>query len=443
MSTGVSAAHLHGPAAPGQSAPVVVPLTVSPTPLTGSATIAPEQEADLLAGGWYVDLHDFIHPADAMIRCQLAVIDNAEYGLSYGPRTTDSSAPTIMGTVTVDPESRQMDWDVTWSNPPGTTVDSVGFGGPATYHAYTSGIQLPLGSCNPCSGSATLDPVQVADVISGFWYFKAQDTQGTYAFSSFVLPRYPRLANISTRLQVGSGDRAAIAGLVISGLQPKTVSIVVHGPSLTQYGITTALDDPKYTLMRGSTIIAVQDGNGCGNVDCNTGTLESTEAAGFHTLDPGLYTVIVEAQGRDGVALLEVYELDQKEVPLINLSTRGQALQGESTMIAGFVIGGDEPKTVIVRGIGPSLSSYGVSGALANPTLQLVRMSDQTVIGTNDDWQDAANADAVAASGFAPSNALESAILVTLPPGAYTALLTGQGGGTGVGLVEVYAVGNK
>jgi hypothetical protein len=93
---------------------------------------------------------------------------------------------------------------------------------------------------------------------------------------------------------------------------------------------------------------------------------------------------------------------------------------------------------VVVRARGPSLVPFGITNALANPTLQLVRSSDQVTLETNDDWGSAANAAAITASGFAPSHPLESAILVTLPPGAYTAIVTGAGGTTGVGIVEVF-----
>ena len=108
---------------------------------------------------------------------------------------------------------------------------------------------------------------------------------------------------------------------------------------------------------------------------------------------------------------------------------------GDNVMIGGFVIQGSAPRTVVVRALGPSLAAYGVTGVLQNPQLQLY--SGSTQIAYNDNWQDS-NAAAILASGFAPSNALESAIRVTLPPGAYTAVVTGVGGGTGVGVVEVY-----
>jgi hypothetical protein len=136
-----------------------------------------------------------------------------------------------------------------------------------------------------------------------------------------------------------------------------------------------------------------------------------------------------------------VYEIDHPEIPFINISTRGKVLTDFDVMIGGFVIGGSEPQTVVVRGIGPSLASFGISRPLSNPKLVLVSMASQTAIASNDDWGSADNAAAIQSSGFAPSDPKESAIHITLQPGAYTAILSGVDGGTGTGLVEVYVVG--
>ena len=122
---------------------------------------------------------------------------------------------------------------------------------------------------------------------------------------------------------------------------------------------------------------------------------------------------------------------------LANISTRMQVLTAADVLIGGFVIQGASPKTVVVRARGPSLAAAGVPGALANPVLQL--FSGATPIATNDNWQTAANAQAIQASGFAPSDANEAAILITLAPGAYTAIVTGAGNTTGVGIIEVFA----
>jgi hypothetical protein len=115
-------------------------------------------------------------------------------------------------------------------------------------------------------------------------------------------------------------------------------------------------------------------------------------------------------------------------------------LTGNDVMIGGFIINGTAPQTVAIVATGPSLAQYGISNPLANPSLVLVRQSDQTIIASNDDWQTDASASQLQAAGFAPSNPLESGLLVTLPPGAYTAVLSGVGNATGVGIIGVYVV---
>jgi hypothetical protein len=124
-------------------------------------------------------------------------------------------------------------------------------------------------------------------------------------------------------------------------------------------------------------------------------------------------------------------------VRLLNIATRMRVLAGERVLIAGFIITGQQPKKVLVRGIGPSLTAFGIQNALANPTLEL-HASDGSLLTSNDDWRDAPNAAAIQATGIPPSNDFESAILQTLAPGAYTAILRGKDSGIGVGVVESY-----
>jgi hypothetical protein len=159
------------------------------------------------------------------------------------------------------------------------------------------------------------------------------------------------------------------------------------------------------------------------------------ESAIYATLNPGAYTAIVQGvNNTTGIAIVEVYEIDHPEIPLTGISTRGFVQGGDNVMIGGVIIQGDSPQTVVVRARGPST---GVPGALADPTLTLVPANGGPVL-TNDDWQTDPNAAALQASGFAPANAKESAILVTLAPGAYTAIVQGVGGTTGIAIVEVY-----
>ena len=253
----------------------------------------------------------------------------------------------------------------------------------------------------------------------------------------------PRLANIATRMQVLTGADVLIGGFIIGGSQAKTVVVRARGPSLTAAGVPGALQNPLLQLFSGQTQIGVNDD---WQQATNAGTVLSSgfapadarESAILTTLGPGAYTAIVSgAGGTTGVGIVEVFEVDLPEVPLINIATRGQVLTGADVMIGGFIIQGDSPQTVIVRARGPSLTALGVPGALQNPLLQL--FSGQTQIAVNDDWQTDTNAVQIQTRGFAPSDARESAILVTLSPGAYTAIVTGAGSTTGVGIIEVFA----
>jgi hypothetical protein len=158
------------------------------------------------------------------------------------------------------------------------------------------------------------------------------------------------------------------------------------------------------------------------------------------TLQPGAYTAIVQGVGGGtGVAIVEVFEVDAVNTPFINISTRGNVQTGNDVMIGGFIIQGSQAKTVVVRARGPSLQAAGISNFLADPTIQLVSGAG-TVLDNNDDWQTHTNAGLVTSSGFAPSSNKESAIYVTLAPGAYTVIVSGVGGTSGVGIIEVFVV---
>jgi uncharacterized repeat protein (TIGR02543 family) len=257
-----------------------------------------------------------------------------------------------------------------------------------------------------------------------------------------------RLVNLSTRMQVQTGNSVLIGGFVIGGTASKTVAIVATGPSLAAFGISNALANPTLTVVRSSDQSVVASNDDWQSAP-NASQLQAAgfapshplESAVLATLAPGAYTAIVSGVGGGtGVGLVAVYEIDSPDVPLVNISTRGQVLAGNDVMIGGFVIQGSSPQQVAIVATGPSLAAFGIANPLANPTLTLVRSSDQSVVAVNDDWQSAANASQLQAAGFAPSNPLESAILITLSPGAYTAIVSGVGGGTGVGIVAVYAV---
>jgi hypothetical protein len=221
-----------------------------------------------------------------------------------------------------------------------------------------------------------------------------------------------------------------------------------RGPSLVPFGITNALADPLLQLVRSSDQVGIATNDNWGSA-ANAAQITASGFAPSHNLEsailvnlpPGAYTAIVSGVGGGtGVGIVEVFELDNLDVPLANISTRGRVLTGNDVMIGGFVVQGSGPQRVVIRARGPSLVPFGITNALADPTLQLVRSADQVTLATNDDWRTASNASDISTSGFAPSDSKESAILLTLDPGAYTAVVSGVGGGTGVGIVEVFVL---
>jgi hypothetical protein len=253
--------------------------------------------------------------------------------------------------------------------------------------------------------------------------------------------------NLSTRMRVGVGDSAGIGGFIITGSYPKYVLIRAIGPSLTGLGVPGALADPVLELHGPGTFATVTNNNWRDNQQpeliqaTGLAPTNNLESAILAYLSSGSYTAIVRGVGdTSGVALVEVYDLSPAlNSKLANISTRAFVSTGDNIVIAGFVLGGNTNQDrIVVRGIGPSLTAFGVPGALANPTLEL-RDNNGTLLRANNDWQDdPAQAAEITAVGLAPTNILESGIAATLAPGAYTALLAGLNNGTGIGVVEVY-----
>jgi hypothetical protein len=275
-------------------------------------------------------------------------------------------------------------------------------------------------------------------------------------------PARSRLINVATRGLAGSGSSTMIAGFSITGSSAKSVMIRAIGPALRSFGVANALTDPVLTLYRGSAALSTND-NWEDNANRALVVDKSSQAGAFAlgtgakdaviltTLSPGSYTAqITAAPGTSsaGVALVEVYDVDvaaDAEATgrrLINLSTRGQIGTGDDIMIAGLVVSGTENKRVLIRGIGPALGAFGVSGTLDDPALTLLR--GPVTVATNDNWSSQTNAAEIVsatqlAGGFALGNgSRDAAMLLTLSPGAYTVQLSGVGGTTGVGLIEAY-----
>lgn len=275
-------------------------------------------------------------------------------------------------------------------------------------------------------------------------------------------PKPATLGNISTRLQVGTGDRVMIAGFVVQGSAPKRVLIRAIGPSLANLGVPNPLPNPRLELHDITQAIGMNDNwqttqiGGVITADqvaeiqkSGLAPNDPLESAIIATLPPGSYTAIVQGvAGGTGVGTAEVYDLDAASGSrLINISTRGFVQTGDNVMIGGFIVI-TQPTRLIIRAIGPSLTQVGVPDALANPQLEL--HDAHSLIGQNNDWQTTQiggiiTADQVAeiqASGLAPTNQAESAIIGTLQPGIYTAIVSGVNNITGNGLVEVYLLPN-
>ena len=164
------------------------------------------------------------------------------------------------------------------------------------------------------------------------------------------------------------------------------------------------------------------------------------ESAIVATLPAGGYTTILRGvSGTTGVALVEGYELDSNSSRLVNISTRGRVGVGSEVLIGGFIVRGTTAKKVIVRALGPSLASGAnpIAGTLANPYLEL-RDGSGNVLVANDNWTTSPQESEIIASTLAPTNSQESAVIATLEPGAYTAIVEGADGGSGIGLVEVF-----
>jgi hypothetical protein len=249
-------------------------------------------------------------------------------------------------------------------------------------------------------------------------------------------------------MRVQTGDNIGIGGFIITGSVPKQVILRAIGPSLTAFGIVDALADPVMELHGPAGFATMTNDNWRDTQEAEiqaTGIAptDDLESAIVATLDPGLYTAIVRGKNdTSGVALVEIYDLNRGvDSKLANLSTRAFVSTGDNIVIAGFLLSQEGSQDrIVVRGIGPSLAPgiFPVGAVLADPTLEL-RDGNGTLILANDNWQDnAAQAAEIIAAGLAPTNNLESAIAATLPPGLYTALLSGIANGTGIGVVEVY-----
>jgi hypothetical protein len=323
-------------------------------------------------------------------------------------------------------------------------------GGALTYQWYLNGAAIS-GATSSSYTATTAGNYTVAITNS---IATTTSTVAAVTYSS-------RLINISTRADVQTGGGIAIAGFVIEGPAGSTKQLLIRGdgPVLGSFGVSDILAQPLLVVVDANQKVVASNTvwgtytspTSLQSIAQQVGAFAlpvgSNDSALVANLGPGSYTVDLSGVGSTtGVGLVEVYEVNTSEVPvLVNISTRAYVGTGSEILIAGFVVTGSQPAQVLVRAVGPSLGNYGVTGLLAQPSLNLTTASGTTV-ASNTGWGNQTNASQVASTaasvGAFPltSGSADSALVVTLQPGAYTAQVSGVGGSTGIALVEVYQV---
>lgn len=339
---------------------------------------------------------------------------------------------------------------------PFTTYQITATGSPTSFAA----VLMPPGlSLNTSTGAITGTPT-----VAGTWFTTISATNASGTGNAVIIVTIApqpssRIINFSTLAAAGPASQTLTLGFVVSG-NSKTLLVRGIGPTLSTFGVANPLPNPQLTLFSGSTLIATNTGWQTGSSAVNIPTVEaqtgafalpngSKDSAVIVLLNTGAYTAQVTSAGSNtGNAMAELYDADANPAArLINASARMQvnAVGGNlGPVTIGFFIGGNAPKTVLIRGIGPTLSTLGIVGALANP--QITLFSGSTQLATNSAWGVGNNAAQMSAT-FAqvgafslPNGSLDAALVMTLQPGGYTVQIAGVGNTSGVALLEIYDV---
>ncbi|MGH8093180.1 MAG: matrixin family metalloprotease [Chthoniobacterales bacterium] len=321
--------------------------------------------------------------------------------------------PTFSTFALYDPVSLQQTFDIDVNNFPPVSYEP-------SYAVFDS------------SGKYLL--VAVGSVTAEVWVFSTD-------LASFPPPTpdpAKNLLNISTRGHVETGEDAMIGGFIVQGPDPKKVLVRGLGPSLP---LDATLGNPVLDLYDSTGKLVASNDDWISDrvniLQTQVAPTSARESAISMTLQPGAYTAVVhDLNAQPGLALVEIYDLDPANSLLANISTRGKVETGDDVMIGGFIIGGADATKVLVRAIGPSLAAKGIVQPLLDPVLELHDGSG-ALISTNDNWRSTQQAEIIA-TGIPPTDDRESAIVATLQPGSYTAIVRGQNNTTGVSLVEVY-----
>ncbi|MGA2693981.1 MAG: hypothetical protein ABSF76_16580 [Opitutaceae bacterium] len=373
---------------------------------------------------------------------------NDLYGVAYGSR--GFVAVGANGAIFISPDG------VLWqpeASPTSTVLVHVGYGDGTFVAVGFLGTVLTSsdeGITWTSQDSGTL--ARLDGVVLGNGSFVLTGTGGVVVQSGAANPS--RIINLSSRATVGTGGNILIAGFVINGSGTKQILLRGVGPTLSEFGVSQALQASSLALVSPSgatldTNSAWGGGTTLAEAFVQVGAFslpaKSADAALLLPLGASNYTAQLSGvAGGTGIGLAEIYDADTgtPTARLINISARASVGTGSNILIAGFVISGNTPETVLIRGVGPALTQFGVAGALAKPQLALYDSGNNT-LQANTGWGGGANLSQVFTQVGAfslPAGSADSAILVTLPPGAYTAEVSGVNSSTGVALAEIYEV---
>jgi sugar lactone lactonase YvrE len=404
---------------------------------------------------WYFDgssISGATGPTYAVAGAQQSNVGNYSVSVSNAQGSATSASATL--TVAVPPGFPDI-----ISPPQGATLQNGGSvplsvtvtgNGPFTYQWTYNGGAI----------SGATAPTYTA-TAPGSYAVSVTNSLGSATSAFAVVSPTNRLTNVSSRELVGTGSGIAIAGFVIYGAPGQTKQLLIRGvgPQLAAYGLSGLLAQPTISVYNaGGTVIATN--TGWGN-DANSAQVAavssqlgaftlpagSNDCALLAELAPGNYSVELSGvNSTTGVGLVEVYETDTADPTLLaNISTRAQVGAGGNTLIAGFNIFGTQPATVLVRGVGPTLAQFITTGFLAHPVLKVLD-ANQNVVGSNTGWTTGTQAslitaDSASSGAFAlvPGSA-DSALVLSLAPGTYTAEVTSADSTTGIALAEVYLV---
>lgn len=329
--------------------------------------------------------------------------------------------------------------------------------GPFTYQWMRDGVYIPGAT------AATYTIAALSAATAGEYRVEITNARGTVSSNPATLTAVAgdaRLFALSCRAVVGAGSDVLIPGIAVGGSGQRRVIVRAKGPSIL--GVSNTLAQPRLQLFNANTGIKIAENTGWDTGDnandaalraafLQTGLPEfangAADSALLADLDAGsAYTAVISGvNNTSGVALVEVYELGSTGARMIALSCRARVGTGDAVLIPGIAIVGTQNKQLIIRASGPALAAQGVGGTLAQLRLQLFN-ANGVKIAENTGWSTASNQGEIFATtplcGLVnfPANSADCAILVTLPPGGYTAQVSGLNNTTGVALIEVYEV---